>query len=108
MLGHAEPLTASTRVDVPANGAQQRALGVGGLVVIDFFWVSGGIYGNEALAGAAPPAYIILFSLATPLLFSLPTALMTAELATAFPADGGQVVWVTHALGPSVGGHNAF
>ena len=32
---------------------------------------------------------------------------MTAELATAFPSEGGQVAWVEQALGP-VGGHNAY
>ena len=43
-----------------------------------------------------------------PLVFSLPIALVTAELATAFPSEGGQVAWVEQALGPVVGGHNAY
>lgn len=85
-----------------------RALGTAGIVVIGFFWVSGGIYGNEALVCAAPPAYILLFALVTPLVFSLPVALMTAELSTAFPADGGQVAWVADACGRAVGAHNAY
>ena len=87
---------------------KRRTLGTAGLVVIGFFWVSGGIYGNEALVCAAPPAYILLFALVTPLVFSLPIALMTAELSTAFPADGGQVAWVADACGRAVGAHNAY
>lgn len=36
----------------------------------------------------------------TPLLWALPAALMTAELASAIPAEGGYYVWVRRALGP--------
>ena len=107
-----EPLSpaaaSSSHVATTHPQQQKKTLGVAGLVVIGFFWVSGGIYGNEALACAAPPLYIVLFTLITPLVFSLPIALITAELATTFPADGGQVVWVAKALGSGVGAHNAY
>ena len=33
---------------------------------------------------------------------------MTAELATAFPETGGQVVWVASACGPIIGAQNGF
>lgn len=36
----------------------------------------------------------------TPLVWGLPAALMTAELASAIPAEGGYYVWVRRALGP--------
>jgi len=35
-----------------------------------------------------------------PVLWSMPTALMIGELASAIPADGGFYVWVRRALGP--------
>ena len=35
-------------------------IGVWGLLVIGFFWVHGGIYGNEAMLMAAPPAYVFV------------------------------------------------
>ncbi len=35
-----------------------------------------------------------------PFLWSLPTALMIGELASAIPAEGGFYVWVRRALGP--------
>eukprot|EP00931_Biecheleriopsis_adriatica_P067563 TRINITY_DN41682_c0_g1_i1.p1 TRINITY_DN41682_c0_g1~~TRINITY_DN41682_c0_g1_i1.p1 ORF type:complete len:459 (+),score=56.04 TRINITY_DN41682_c0_g1_i1:102-1478(+) len=86
----------------------QRQLGLGSLVAIGFFWVSGGIYGNETLIHAAPPAVVISVTLAMAILYALPMVLMTAELATAFPEDGGQVVWVKEAWGSRIGAHNAF
>ena len=43
---------------------------------------------------------IVLVGILTlPWLWSFPTALMTAELATAMPEDGGYVVWVERAFG---------
>ena len=42
------------------------------------------------------------------MLFALPTAMMTAEAATAFPVTGGQVVWVSMACGQHIGGHNGY
>jgi len=85
-----------------------KSVGLLSLIVIGFFWVSGGIYGNEELVKAAPPLIALLFTLLIPICFSLPSALVTAELATAFPADGGQVVWVEEAFGAALGGHNAY
>jgi len=86
----------------------RRSIGVRGLVVIGFFWVSGGVYGNEALVAAAPPLFVLLFLLLLPFGFSLPIALITAELSVAFPADGGQAAWVAQACGPTLGAQNAY
>ena len=91
-----------------AAAPREKRVGICSLVVIGFFWVSGGIYGNEELISAAPPLIVVAFTVLMPLLFSLPSALMTAELATAFPSDGGQVAWVEMAFGASLGGHNAY
>ena len=41
----------------------------------------------------------ILILLITPLIWSLPTALMVSELASALPEEGGYYVWVTRAMG---------
>lgn len=87
---------------------QYRNVGIFSLLVIAFFWASGGIYGNEALLQCAPPAMVFLGLFITPIIYSVPIALMTAELATALPKDGGLVAWVTEACGPTVGGHNTY
>jgi amino acid transporter len=43
-----------------------------------------------------------------PLLWSVPEALITAELATAFPENSGYVAWVTAAFGPFWGFQEGF
>ena len=41
-------------------------------------------------------------------IYSLPIALIVAELSTAFPEDGGYVEWVQEACGKVVGSHHAY
>jgi amino acid transporter len=52
---------------------------------------------------AAGPLLCIIGFVAFPLIWSVPEALMTAELATAFPENSGYVAWVTAAFGPMWG-----
>lgn len=61
--------------------------------------VSGGTYGTEDIVHGAGYGGAILVLLITPLLWSLPTALMIGELASAIPAEGGFYVWVREAMG---------
>jgi amino acid transporter len=70
------------------------------LVAATYFMVSGGPYGIEDILGGAGFARAIIILLALPILWSLPTALMIGELASAIPAEGGFYVWVRRALGP--------
>lgn len=46
--------------------------------------------------------------LVTPLIWSLPTALMIGELSSAIPAEGGYYVWVRRAAGPFWGFQEAW
>ena len=69
------------------------------LVAATYFMVSGGPYGIEDILGGAGFARAILILLVLPFLWSLPTALMTGELASAIPAEGGFYIWVRRALG---------
>lgn len=46
------------------------------------------------------PLLTVLGFLILPLIWSVPEALITAELATAFPENSGYVAWVTAAFGP--------
>jgi len=70
------------------------------LVAATYFMVSGGPYGIEDILGGAGFLWAIVILLLLPLVWSLPTALMIGELASAIPADGGFYVWVRRALGP--------
>ncbi len=64
-----------------------------------FFAVSGGPIGLEPLVKESGPGMAILLILAMPILYAIPSALMTAELTSAMPAEGGYYVWVREALG---------
>ena len=77
----------------------RRTLGFTQLVALTFFCVAGGAYGFEDAVGAAGPMIALLSLMALPWLWSFPTALMTAELSSAMPEDGGYVIWVERAFG---------
>ncbi|MBM2802708.1 MAG: family permease [Deltaproteobacteria bacterium] len=76
-----------------------RSLNLRALVGLTFFCVAGGAYGLEDAVGAGGPLIVLLGIFILPWLWSFPTALMTAELSTAMPEDGGYVVWVHKAFG---------
>ncbi len=78
----------------------QRKMRLLPLVAATYFMVSGGPYGIEDILGGAGFARAIIILLVLPVLWSLPTALMIGELASAIPAEGGFYVWVRRALGP--------
>ncbi|WOK99056.1 putative polyamine transporter [Canna indica] len=79
---------------------EQHKLSIVPLVFLIFYEVSGGPFGIEDTVGAAGPLLAILGFLVFPLIWSIPEALLTAELGTMFPENGGYVVWVSSALGP--------
>ena len=70
------------------------------LVMVLFFTVSGGAYGLEDLVSASGPGMALLLIIITPLIWSLPVALMVSELSAALPEEGGYYVWVKTALSP--------
>ncbi|XP_047313810.1 probable polyamine transporter At3g13620 [Impatiens glandulifera] len=70
------------------------------LIFLIYFEVAGGPYGEESAVGAAGPLYAILGFLIFPFIWSIPEALITAELATTFPGNGGFVIWAHKAFGP--------
>jgi amino acid transporter len=73
-----------------------------------YFMVSGGPYGLEELARAVGWRGAILVIVLTPLAWSVPTALMVGELASALPEEGGYYAWVRRALGPFWGYQEAW
>ncbi|MEZ0067019.1 amino acid transporter [Streptacidiphilus sp. MAP12-20] len=69
------------------------------LVALIFFSVSGGAYGIEGLFSTSGPGMGLLLIVVTPLIYSIPHALVCAELGTAIPVDGGFYHWVRRGLG---------
>jgi amino acid transporter len=89
----------SSSKNLSCSPALPRGLNFSGLVAVVFFCVAGGAFGLEDAVGAGGPLVVLLGILVLPWIWSFPTALMTAELSTAMPEDGGYVVWVTQAFG---------
>lgn len=78
------------------------------LVAVTYFIVSGGPYGLEDVIGGAGYLWALVLIGVVPLLWSLPTALMVGELASALPEEGGFYRWVRRALGPFWGFQEAW
>ncbi|XP_078430366.1 amino acid permease family protein [Wolffia australiana] len=92
-----------------SHGKDRPKLGLLPLIALIFYDVSGGPFGVEDSVGAGGgPLLAILGFLLFPLVWSIPEALITAELATAFPENGGYVVWVSSAFGPFWGFQEGF
>jgi len=70
------------------------------LLAATYCMVAGGPYGLEDLIGKSGYGAALVILLVTPLLWSVPTALMVSELSSAIPEEGGYYVWVDRAMGP--------
>ena len=73
------------------------------LALATFCLVSGGPHGLEPVLGQSGISLGILLILVTPIIWALPISLMTAELSSAIPEEGGFYVWVKRAMGPFPG-----
>lgn len=83
-----------------ASNSNTRKVSVLPLVFLIFYEVSGGPFGVEDTVRAAGPLLALLGFLLFPIIWSIPEALITAEMGTMFPENSGYVVWVSSALGP--------
>jgi amino acid transporter len=78
------------------------------LIAATYFIVSGGPFGIEDIVAKAGYAGAMLIFVVTPLVWSLPTALMVSEMASTLPEEGGFYVWARRALGPFWGFQEAW
>src|SRR6202049_4987293 len=69
------------------------------MITATYFMVAGGPYGLEDIVQKTGYAATLLILVITPLLWSLPTAMMVSELATAIPEEGGFYIWVRRGMG---------
>jgi amino acid transporter len=70
--------------------------------------VAGGPYGLEDLVKNVGYLMAVGLLLFTPIIWSLPTALMVSELSAAIPEEGGYYAWVRRAMGPFWGFQEAW
>ncbi|KAK2986562.1 hypothetical protein RJ640_022440, partial [Escallonia rubra] len=78
-----DPSTTPTRI--PTN----KKMSLLPLIFLIYFEVAGGPYGEEPAVKAGGPLLAILSFLVFPFIWSVPEVLITAELSTAFPGNGG-------------------
>ena len=83
-------------------------LSTAGLVALTFFSVTGGPFGQELIVRAGGPLVAIVSYVAMTLVWSVPEALMTAELSSAFPEAAGFAAWSSAAFGPTAGWAGAW
>jgi amino acid transporter len=95
-------------IDRSTRHRRMRKITLLQLVAATYLMVAGGPYGLEDIVGHSGYNGAILILLVTPLLWSVPTALMVSELSTALPESGGYYAWVKRALGPFWGFQEAW
>lgn len=82
------------------SAKSKRAINVFSLAMINF----AAIANVRNLPMVAPYGFSMLFFyIMAAILFLIPTALVSAELASTFPEDGGIYSWVSHAIGRKMG-----
>lgn len=100
-MGEGEPVLDSI-VDSPSSPRRKASPKVSllPLVFLIFYEVSGGPFGIEDSVESGGPLLAIIGFVLFPLIWSIPEALITAEMGTMFPENGGYVLWITEAFGP--------
>ena len=86
-----------------ANAVSVRKMTLLPMIAATYFMVAGGPQGLEDIVHKTGYSATLLILVITPLLWSVPAALMVSELATAIPEEGGFYVWVRRGLGPFMG-----
>ena len=84
---------------LPPQPERKRVLGLVAMSAIIWFNVSGGPSGSEEIIAAAGPITGFGLMLVFVACYSIPQALMTAELSTTFADNGGYSLWVKAAFG---------
>jgi amino acid transporter len=78
------------------------------LIATTYLMVSGGPYGIEELIQKCGYLTTVLVLIVTPVVWSLPTAMMVGELSSSIPEEGGYYAWARRALGPFWGFQEAW
>ncbi len=77
-------------------------LGLWPLVMTIFFCVSGGPYGLETIVQSGRGMALVLIVIVG-IIWAMPIALLSAELGSAIPEEGGYYQWVKRGVGPRAG-----
>jgi amino acid transporter len=88
------PLTSST-----ANPSAFRKASLFYLVFVMFSYTTGGPFGLEDMVSTSGPGMTLIYLLVLPFFWCIPVSLVSAELATAMPVEGGFYRWTRAAFG---------
>lgn len=83
----------------PSSASHRKTVSTWGVALLTFFSVSGGPWGSEEIISIAGPfpGFVCLFAIT--LVWAAPTCLITSELCSLLPHNGGYVLWVSMAFG---------
>ena len=83
----------------PSKSSTLRKAGLFYLVFVMFSYTTGGPFGQEDMVTTSGPGITLLYILILPLFWSIPVSLVSAELTTAMPVEGGFYRWSRAAFG---------
>lgn len=82
---------------------KKSKVGLLGLVPMIYVMVAAGGFGCEDMVGAVGPGMTMLVFMILPFVWSMPFGLISAELSSAYPVDGGMYTWAREILGEKAG-----
>jgi len=91
-------LTTTERTS-PGSTATLRKAGLFYLVFVMFSYTTGGPFGLEDMVTTSGPGITLLYLLILPFFWCIPVSLVSAELTTAMPVEGGFYRWTRAAFG---------
>jgi amino acid transporter len=102
---HSEPFDQQSEISnqqfflsTPSKSALQKA-GLFYLVFVMFSYTTGGPFGLEDMVTTSGPGMALIYLLVLPFFWCIPVSLVSAELTTAMPVEGGFYRWTRAAFG---------
>ena len=83
----------------PKSSSTLRKAGLFYLVFVMFSYTTGGPFGLEDMVTTSGPGITLLYLLILPFFWCIPVSLVSAELTTAMPVEGGFYRWTRAAFG---------
>lgn len=89
----------TTNARTPSKSSALRKAGLFYLVFVMFSYTTGGPFGLEDMVTTSGPGITLLYLLVIPFFWCIPVSLVSAELTTAMPVEGGFYRWTRAAFG---------
>jgi amino acid transporter len=91
--------TIDTPLTTPSKSSTLRKAGLFYLVFVMFSYTTGGPFGLEDMVTTSGPGITLIYLLVLPFFWCIPVSLVSAELTTAMPVEGGFYRWTRAAFG---------